>query len=232
MEGQVTELVKIAQDTYTASKKHRVLIGIVGIPGSGKSTLAKKLVEGINSVHGTEIATTVPMDGYHLSRAQLDRLPDPSTAHFRRGAPFTFDPCSLLALIEALCPSNNPSPKETIYAPSFSHALKDPVPRDIPLHPHHRILVFEGNYLGLDMPVWRDISKSFDQLWLAEVPREIARQRLVARHLAARIVQSVEEGERRADENDLPNGDLIIQKTERVDRIIPYVEDFPWDRGV
>lgn len=161
-------------------------------------------------------------DGYHLTRAQLDLLPDPTTAHFRRGAPFTFDPASLLTLIHALCPPANTAPTETIYAPSFSHALKDPVPHDIPLHPHHQILVFEGNYLALDLPVWRDIAASFDQLWYLDVPREVARRRLVARHLAAGIVRSVEEGERRADENDLPNGDLIRENLVKVDRILPY----------
>lgn len=159
-------------------------------------------------------------DGYHLTRAQLDLLPDPATAHFRRGAPFTFDPASLLTLVHAL--ANTTAPTETVYAPSFSHALKDPVPHDIPLHPHHRILVFEGNYLALDLPVWRDIATSFDHLWYLDVPREVARRRLVARHLAAGIVQSVEEGERRADENDLPNGDLMKENLVKVDRVLPY----------
>lgn len=54
------------------------------------------------------------------------------------------------------------------------------------------------------------------------MPREVARRRLVARHLAAGIVQSVEEGERRADENDLPNGDLMKENLVKVDRVLPY----------
>jgi len=48
------------------------------------------------------IAAFVPMDGYHLTRAQLSAMPDAATAHARRGAAFTFDGASFLALVAAL----------------------------------------------------------------------------------------------------------------------------------
>ncbi|KAF8458956.1 P-loop containing nucleoside triphosphate hydrolase protein, partial [Terfezia claveryi] len=204
----------------------RVLIAIAGIPGSGKTTLARKVVAGINTTHGSEIAAMVPMDGYHLTRAQLDLLPDPLTAHFRRGAPFTFDPSSLHSLILSLL--HLPSPSPTISAPSFSHSLKDPVPHAIPIHPYHRIVVFEGNYLALDLPLWRDIAALFTQVWFVQVPSEVARARLVKRHLEAGIVQTREEGERRAEANDLVNGELIKEKVVRADRWVPYTEDQRW----
>lgn len=73
---------------------------------------------------------------------------------------------------------------------------------------------------------------AFDQLWYVDVEREVARARLVKRHLDAGIVSTVEEGERRAEENDLPNGDLVRDKLVRVDRRIPYVEDISWAEGV
>ena len=64
------------------------------------------------------------MDGYHLSRAQLDAMPDPNTAHARRGAAFTFDGESFYNLVKRLRDPICPETK-TLYAPSFDHAIKD-----------------------------------------------------------------------------------------------------------
>ena len=43
------------------------------------------------------------------------------------------------------------------------------------------------------------------------VPREIARERLIARHIASGIEQNREAAALRADKNDLLNADLIMQ---------------------
>src|SRR5690348_9164866 len=51
-----------------------------------------------------------PMDGFHLTRAQLSAMPDPMTAHARRGAEFTFDGAAFLSLIESLREPSPPSP--------------------------------------------------------------------------------------------------------------------------
>lgn len=59
----------------------------------------------------------------------------------------------------------------------------------------------------------------------------MAKARLVKRHLEAGIVSSVEEGERRAEENDLVNGELVRERVVRVDRWVPYVEDESWARA-
>ena len=72
------------------------------------------------------------MDGYHFSRAQLSAMPDPSTAHARRGAAFTFDASSFLKLVQALREPLAPESK-TLFAPSFDHAVKDPVQDDVPI---------------------------------------------------------------------------------------------------
>ena len=74
---------------------------------------------------GSPLSAFLPMDGYHLSRRQLDSLPDPTSAHARRGAEYTFDGDSFVALVkklrEPLCPET-----QTFFAPSFDHAIKDP----------------------------------------------------------------------------------------------------------
>jgi pantothenate kinase len=137
-------------------------------------------------------ATFVPMDGYHFSRAQLDAFPDPKVAHDRRGAAFTFDgeacvfqliPCliaihapslltisvaniqnKVLTLVQAIKTPLTPTTLP-LYAPSFDHALKDPVYNDIPIHPTARIIIFEGNYLSLNTKPWSEAAKLMDELW-------------------------------------------------------------------
>ncbi|KAF8474898.1 P-loop containing nucleoside triphosphate hydrolase protein [Kalaharituber pfeilii] len=217
MEKYVSGLVQAALTLSKEKGDSRVLIAIVGIPGSGKSTLAYRVAK------SPRLPRCFPWYGYHLSRNALDLLPDPKEAHARRGAPFTFDPTSLLDFAKLLKSESPPITKRT--APSFDHAVKDPTPNAIPINPTHRIIIFEGLYLALDFPIWRDIAESMDQIWFIEVPREVARRRLIARHVAAGIVKSGAEGAARADENDLPNGDLIIKNLLPVNKTIPYVED-------
>ena len=66
---------------------HRTVLGLVGAPGAGKSTLARHLVAEVDRKLGPGTAGYLPMDGFHLSNAQLDRL----GRRDRKGAPDTFD---------------------------------------------------------------------------------------------------------------------------------------------
>jgi pantothenate kinase len=70
------------------------------------------------------------MDGFHFTRAQLDRMADPVEAHARRGAAFTFNGDAFLSLVRQL---RRPleATSTTVYAPSFDHAVKDPKEEDI-----------------------------------------------------------------------------------------------------
>lgn len=168
------------------------------------------------------------MDGYHLTRAQLSALPDPATAHARRGAEFTFDSAAFAALVRALRSSSLASTKQVIAAPSFDHAVKDPKPDDIPILPSHRIVVFEGNYVALDKVPWSEAAQLMDEVWFVEVDFEVARKRLAKRHVLAGIVASEEEGDRRAVENDLPNGEEIVKNRGNVDLVVVSLDSGGW----
>lgn len=197
---------------------------------SGKTTLARILTDRLNAyslaLHpdSPPPATFVPMDGFHLSRAELDQLPDPEVAHARRGAAFTFNASKFLSLLKSL----RASPPALIKAPSFDHAVKDPKEDDITILPSHRIVIVEGLYLTLDKDIWRDAAKVFDEIWFVNVDREVARKRLGARHVRAGIVNTLEEGDKRARENDLVNGDEIMANRVRVDETVQSVEDDGW----
>ncbi|KAK5663037.1 hypothetical protein OQA88_6452 [Cercophora sp. LCS_1] len=168
------------------------------------------------------------MDGYHFTRAQLDQFPDPATAHARRGAEFTFDGKAYLQLVQALRePLTQAS--QTIWAPSFDHAVKDPKENDIAIEPTHRIIVMEGNYVLLDKAPWSDAAALMDLCWFVSVEPSVARIRLAKRHVAAGIVSNLEEGDRRAVENDLPNGEEITRlRVSSVDEIVSSREDSNW----
>ncbi|KEY72079.1 hypothetical protein S7711_00096 [Stachybotrys chartarum IBT 7711] len=232
MDDQVQRLVDKAWARYQETPPNqRLLIGIAGIPGSGKTTLSHIVTQRLND-HAAALdpsspapATFLPMDGYHLTRAALSALPDPATAHARRGAAFTFDAPKFLALVQAL---RLPPAQAPILAPSFDHAVKDPKEDDIAVLPTHRVVVLEGNYLALDRDVWRDAAALLDELWFVDVDFEVARRRLRERHVRAGIARDVEEGDRRARENDLVNGREIVDHRLKVDEVIQSREDGSW----
>ena len=137
-------------------------------------------------------------------------MPDPAAAHLRRGAAFTFNAPAYLALVKQLRAPLHPD-STTIYAPSFDHAVKDPVENDIPVAPNVKVLLFEGNYVALNKEGWAEATSLMDEVWFVEVDKKLARQRLVKRHVKAGIVRDEVEAGKRADEIDLVNGLDIIQ---------------------
>ncbi|KAL4889065.1 P-loop containing nucleoside triphosphate hydrolase protein [Aspergillus ambiguus] len=242
MDAQVDRLVdKIWGKVQTLPDNARLLIAVSGIPGSGKTSLAKRMATRINTLHTTHqqqqqqqqppppIATAVPMDGYHLTRAQLAAMPDPVYAAARRGAAFTFDGEKFLKLVQALRePLTGATP--SLYAPSFDHEVKDPVDGDIPIPASCRVIFFEGNYLSLDKEPWNRAAALMDELWFVDVDFEVARQRLVRRHVKAGIATDEAAAEKRVSENDLVNGKEIVDFRLPVQEVITSEYDGQWDR--
>jgi pantothenate kinase len=213
-----------------------LLVAVSGIPGSGKTTLAAIVSKKLNEKHAQQspgtansnpLSAFIPMDGFHLSRTQLDAMPDPDSAHARRGAAFTFDGPAFLSLVkklrEPICPETS-----TLYAPSFDHAIKDPVENDIAISRSVRIVIFEGNYCSLDKKPWDEAAKLMDELWFVDVDFDVARKRLIHRHVKAGIAKNEEEAGKRADENDLVNGKEIVDSRLDVHELIKSQEDAQW----
>ncbi|KAL5000684.1 P-loop containing nucleoside triphosphate hydrolase protein [Aspergillus recurvatus] len=233
MESQVARLVdKIWEKFQNTPENARLLIAVSGIPGSGKTELAITMAKRINEKYGAQndalIAAAIPMDGYHLTRAQLAQMPDPEYAAARRGAAFTFDGEKFLALVRALREPLTPE-TQTLHAPSFDHAVKDPVDNDIPIAAARRVIFFEGNYLSLNKEPWSSAAKLMDELWFVDVDFDTARQRLIKRHVKAGIAKDKADAEKRANQNDLVNGREIVDCRLDVQEIIRSSYDPKWE---
>lgn len=197
--------------------QHRVVVALAGPPGSGKSTIAATVVQRLNSISQGPFAAAVPMDGFHLSRAELDQLPNREEAYARRGASWTFDAAGVIHLITTL--SNSRTSKSAtpavILAPSFDHAAKDPLKDGIVLSPDITFIILEGNYLLLDEEPWSGIARLVDDTWFVDVLPELARERIAKRHLLSGIESNWEDAVKRAEGNDLLNGVVVREKLVR-----------------
>lgn len=154
----------------------RTLLGLAGAPAAGKSTLARAIVDGVNARLGADTAAYVPMDGFHLSNAQLDRL----GLRDRKGAPDTFDVDGYLQLLRRLRSWHG----RPVYAPDFARELDEPVAAGIVVLPDVRLVVTEGNYLADNAPGWNEVRDLLDELWFVDVPASVREERLLARHVA------------------------------------------------
>ncbi|MER5910834.1 nucleoside/nucleotide kinase family protein [Streptomyces sp. NPDC001982] len=188
----------------------RAILGIAGSPGAGKTTLAAHLVQALNG-SGEPWAAHVPMDGFHLADAELDRL----GRRDRKGAPDTFDAAGYAALLRRLREDRD----DVVYAPGFERVLEQPIPGVIPVPPEIRFVVTEGNYLLLETGSWARVRPLLDEVWFCEADEQERIRRLVARH--------EEFGKDHASAlawvlgTDQRNADLIATTRDRADLIVP-----------
>lgn len=183
----------------------RVLVGVVGSPGSGKSTLCAALVAAL----GTD-AVLVPMDGFHLAQAELDRLGRAD----RKGAPDTFDAGGYLHLLRRL----RAREEDVVYAPEFHRDLEEAVagsvavPREVP------VVVTEGNYLLLDDPAWTPVRAELDEAWFVAPDEALRLERLLARHVAHG--RTPDEAHEWVMRNDEANARLVAESAARADLVL------------
>lgn len=158
------------------------MLGLAGAPAAGKSTLARRLVEAVDSRLGPGTAAYLPMDGFHLSNAQLDRL----GLRHRKGAPETFDVDGYVHLLGRLRTER----LRPVYAPDFDRALDEPVAAALVVPPGTRLVVTEGNYLADPDPAWLPLRDLLDEIWYVEAPREVREERLLGRHVSGGRTQA------------------------------------------
>ena len=190
----------------------RIVLGIAGSPGSGKTTLAQALVDALNEgADGS--AVYLPMDGFHLANATLDRL----GLHDRKGPIETFDGWGFVALLERVRRETD----HVVYAPAFERAVDEPVAGEIAIEASVRVVVVEGNYLLDASEPWRRVRALLDEAWFCDADDDERMPRLVRRH--TEFGRSPEAAEAWAREVDGANARRIAPGRERADLVVSGV---------
>ena len=200
----------VARIEELARVRHRVLLGITGSPGAGKSTLALGLAEALGD-RGLPVAW-VPMDGFHLADLELERL----GRRGRKGAIDTFDGHGYLALLRRMTDETG----NTVYAPTFDRTIEQPVAGAIAVEPGTRVVLTEGNYLLDTSPPWSDVRAALTEVWFCDVPDDVRRERLVARHV--RFGKTPAQARRWVEEVDERNAERIEAVRGRADLLVPF----------
>lgn len=186
-----------------AASGERRLLGLIGPPGSGKSTIAARLAATLG-----EIATVVPMDGFHLANRELARL----GRQGRKGAPDTFDVGGFVSLLRRLSTEMT----STVYAPFFDRDIEEAIAGALPIQPETRLVIVEGNYLLCDGP-WSEVAPLLDETWFVQTNTGLRHGWLEARHISfGRTLTAAQEWIAATDD---PNALLIDATRDRADWI-------------
>ncbi|EON97615.1 putative phosphoribulokinase uridine kinase family protein [Phaeoacremonium minimum UCRPA7] len=224
MDATYQDLAQRVQSQWLEKKSQgqRLIIALAGPPGSGKTTIARHIVEHVAALPFSPSIVAISADGFHLSLATLRGLPNAAEAIARRGAPWTFDGAAIVNLVRSL---RSGSGQHAVTAPTFDHAVKDPVIDGLTVGPDVEVCLLEGNYLLSDEPPWSDIADLVDDRWLVKVDPILARDRVARRHLKAGIEDTMEKALKRAEENDMVNGKYVmIHSQGRFDVLIDSIE--------
>lgn len=197
----------------TSPQEATTIIGVVGAPGAGKTTLVERLIRELNQgVVDPEYQcfAHVPMDGFHLSDQELNRL----GLLARKGAPGTFDVDGYASLLHRLRTPRN----AVVYAPGFDRTLEQPFAGVIPVYPSATTVFTEGNYLLLNRSGWRRVREQCREVWFYDQDPELRLQRLLQRHIrfgktpsqAQAWVNAVDEPNARLIEATRADADVIV----------------------
>ncbi|MFL6100836.1 MAG: nucleoside/nucleotide kinase family protein, partial [Actinomycetales bacterium] len=177
-------------------------------PGAGKSTYAEWLVGTLTDAG--RAAVLVPMDGFHLAQAALDRLGLADV----KGAPQTFDAVGYVELLRRIREPGD----ETIWAPRFDRDLENAIAASVPIEPTVELVVTEGNYLLLPQGQWWLVRLQLDACWYLDIEDGERRARLQARHERYGLTAAAA-GER-TNGSDEANAVLVTPTRSEADAII------------
>ncbi|KAJ6439807.1 phosphoribulokinase uridine kinase family protein [Purpureocillium lavendulum] len=210
-----------------ARGQRRLIIAVAGPPGSGKTTIARHVVDLVSHAPSGPSIVAVSADGFHLPLSTLRTLPNAAEALARRGAPWTFDGRAAAELVLRLRDRAGRGP---VSAPTFDHAVKDPIEDGITVASDVDVCVFEGNYLLCDEGPWSAIADAVDDRWLVRVDSDLARRRVAARHLKAGIESTMADALKRAQVNDMVNGEYVMRHSfGRYDVLVESIEQYNGD---
>ncbi len=181
------------------------MLGIAGCPGAGKSTLSAAIVATVPS------SVIVPMDGFHMLNAELERL----GRRNRKGAPDTFDVDGYAALLERV---RNQESDATVLAPRYDRAASAPVADAIAIRSDVALVITEGNYLLLDEARWSAVRGLLDEVWFVDVDDAVRVPRLIERHIE--FGKSPDEAREWVMRSDEANAAVVVATRYRADVVV------------
>jgi pantothenate kinase len=208
MTNYLSHLAETILSKANVNTSNRFIIGIAGGPGSGKSTFAVELKELINSKAKSDLAQIFPMDGFHRKNSELQR----SGLISVKGAPETFDVEGYLLILKRIKLGEN------LKAPIYSREAHDIIDNALPIEPHHKIIITEGNYLFADLDGWCEIKDIIDLKIYIESEKEVCEKRLLERHMRGGKTEA--EALEKIKKVDMENYDLIDQTKKYADEVI------------
>ena len=196
----ITDQVTTVAETIHGIRQNneRLLIALAGAPGSGKSTLAQELSRRLTLQKCPNVV--VPMDGFHLDNAILDAR----GMLAKKGAPETFDATGLIRLVKAI------RQNEEVYAPVFDRPRDLAIAGAIHVPPKCPVVIVEGNYLMFDEAPWSALAPLWDVSVRVAPSLPDLRARLIQRWLSHNLSRAA--ATRRAESNDIPNAERVIDK--------------------
>src|SRR5262249_20693961 len=126
--------------------------------------------------------------------------------------PETFDVDRFVRLLERVRRDS----ASTLLWPGFERETERTVPDAIKIASTTKLVVIEGHYLLLGRPGWREVRPPLDEVWCGDSPRDLLRERLLARALGGGRTEP--ESLSKVDASDLRNADLVETTKSAADR--------------
>jgi pantothenate kinase len=212
MADKIIQMVQEKRQNGDAKKPF--MVALVGGPGTGKSVSAMLLASILDAKKYATMVT--PHDGYHYSMDFLRTFPDAQDVIYRRGAPDTFDPISLLRDLDRIRNGD----EDIIKLPAFDHAKGDPEPEThIFDRNQHKIVLCEGLYLLHDQDGWEDIASMFDLTIFMDSDVDVCMERVKIRNQCI-PGYAPEEIEERCEKVDRVNAMTVMRSKARADVVV------------
>jgi hypothetical protein len=201
-------------DVYKARNKCRVVIGIAGPTGAGKSVVAVLLKEMAKQAGLPFVLESITIDAYHYPNSYLN-------THFSGGEPLkkakgrfdTYNVKELAKDIKAFALGG------TVFFPTYSRKLHDPVKNSIVASAKETLLIVEGLWLLYDKAGWEKVGGLLDYAIFIDSDKERTREAVLKRHITGG--RTLEEAAKYYEDVDGRNHDLVLTTKPRANKIIP-----------